>query len=147
MTKKDDITDWFPHRPPFLWVDRALESNDVTVVTEKHLDEDLPLFAGHYPGHPTDPGALLCEALFQSGAILMALWQRSISSETMGLPLVTRILGARFKKPVPHGNRLHMAVSLRESSANAFYFHGVARVAAAIVATVDFACMLQKPPP
>ena len=147
MAGQEDLTGLIPHRPPFLWVDRVLEADDVRIITEKQIDQDLPLFSGHYPGHPILPGVLLCEALFQSGAILMALRQRSVSQEHEGLPLVTRILGARFKKPVSPGSRLHMTVTLKESAANAFYFHGIARVGDSVVATVDFACMLQKPPP
>lgn len=147
MLLSQDITQLIPHRPPFLWVDRIVEWENDMVITEKLLEANLPLFSGHYPDHPIFPGALLCEALFQSGAILMALRQEKEGrGEASPVPVVTRILGAKFKKPVFPGNLLRMTVSLTEQAGNAYYFHGVSRVRDIIVATADFVCMQTKPP-
>lgn len=72
MIPLEEIKKLIPHRPPFLWVDRILSSNETTIETEKDIPKDHEVFQGHYPGNPITPGVLLCEAIFQSGALLMA---------------------------------------------------------------------------
>ena len=68
----EKITSLIPHRPPFLWVDKIVSLTADAIETEKTIDEDLDVFAGHYPDNPILPGVLLCEAIFQSGALLLA---------------------------------------------------------------------------
>ena len=140
---RQKVENLIPHRPPFLWVDHIVESEEGRIVTEKLIPADLPLFAGHYPGRPIFPGVLLCEAMFQSGALLMAGRQEGLG-EAAGLPLVTRILGAKFKRPVYPGDLLRMTVTLTERMSTAYTFHGVAKVSGKTVATVDFICMLHR---
>jgi 3-hydroxyacyl-[acyl-carrier-protein] dehydratase len=36
------------------------------------IEPDLDLFKGHYPDNPIMPGVLLCEAIFQTGALLIS---------------------------------------------------------------------------
>ncbi|NNK94889.1 MAG: beta-hydroxyacyl-ACP dehydratase, partial [Desulfobacterales bacterium] len=66
------IISLIPHRPPFLWVDKIIETTKDSIVAEKRVPENLEIFKGHYPGHPLLPGVLLCEAIFQTGALLIA---------------------------------------------------------------------------
>ncbi|MBK8205659.1 MAG: transposase [Planctomycetes bacterium] len=61
-----------PHREPFLFVDRVIERSDGRIVTERLVRADEPHFAGHYPGSPLMPGVLICEACFQTGAMLLS---------------------------------------------------------------------------
>jgi 3-hydroxyacyl-[acyl-carrier-protein] dehydratase len=144
---QERIFSLIPHRPPFLWVDRILECHPHRIVTEKRIDTDEPCLAGHFPGYPLFPGALLCEAIFQSGAMLMGELNKKNGNLSGELPLLTRIREAKFKKPVFPGDIIVMSVTLLENTANAYFFHGVARVRDKIAVTVDFACMLQKSAP
>ena len=67
----DFITGRIPHRPPFLWLDRVLELTGESIRAEKTIPADLDIFKGHYPDYPLMPGVLLCEAVFQAGALLV----------------------------------------------------------------------------
>ena len=67
----DKVKAIIPHREPFLFVDRIVEQSEGRIVTEREVRADEPQFAGHYPGSPLMPGVLLCEACFQTGAMLL----------------------------------------------------------------------------
>ncbi len=58
-----------PHRDPFLFL-TAVESLDPGVSAEGYwqLTGDEAFFGGHFPGRPTLPGVLQCEAMAQLGA-------------------------------------------------------------------------------
>ena len=60
-----------PHREPFLFVDRIVEQAEGRIVTERTIRAEEPHFKGHYPDSPLMPGVLICEACFQSGAMLL----------------------------------------------------------------------------
>jgi 3-hydroxyacyl-[acyl-carrier-protein] dehydratase len=147
MHHQERIFSLIPHRSPFLWVDRILECHPHRIVTEKRVAADEPCLAGHFPTYPLFPGVLICEAIFQSGAMLMGERNKEIDALSEQFPLLTRIREAKFKKPVFPGDIIVISVTLIENTASAFFFHGVARVRETIAATVDFVCMLQKTPP
>lgn len=129
-----------PHRPPFLFLDRVLSLEDTAIVAEKHLPEDWPVFAGHYPDHPLVPGVVLCEAVFQAAALLMAerLGQGSGRRDT--LPVLTRIHGARFKREVGPGALMEIRAELTERLGTAWLFRGSVRVQGKVALQVEFAC-------
>lgn len=62
--------DLLPHRPPFLFVDEILDLEPgVSARGRWTLTGDEWFFPGHFPGRPTLPGVLMCEAIAQMGAI------------------------------------------------------------------------------
>ena len=69
---QEQILNAIPHRPPFLFVDEIVEQTDDHIVTRKRIDPEEPFFKGHYPDYPIMPGVLICECVFQAGAILMS---------------------------------------------------------------------------
>lgn len=148
MQPDESITALIPHRPPFLWVDRILECDQRRIITEKMIPTDLDVFTGHYPEHPIMPGVLLCEALFQSGALLMAkILQADKSENSKMIPVLARIGGARFKRSVYPGNTIVMEVQLTETMSSACFFTGKLRVDGKLALDVDFSCTLQPAPP
>ena len=136
------ITALIPHRPPFLWVDRIISYEDGTMVTEKTIPEDLDIFQGHYPEHPILPGVILCEALFQTGALLIARMVQDSEEIQPGIPVLTRIGGARFKRPVGPGSIIRMQVNVKERVAGAWFLKGILRVKEKIAVQVDFSCAM-----
>jgi 3-hydroxyacyl-[acyl-carrier-protein] dehydratase len=134
-----------PHRPPFLWVDSIISFDAETIVTEKYIAPDLDFFKGHYPGHPIMPGVLLCEAVFQTGALFMArILQESGQTLSSGgkTPVLTRIKGAKFKREVKPGDTIRMHVALDENIGNVWFFKGRVLVDNRTAVKVDFGCAI-----
>jgi 3-hydroxyacyl-[acyl-carrier-protein] dehydratase len=105
-----------PHRPPFLFVDEvtALEPG-VSAQGRWRLTGDEWFFAGHFPGRPTLPGVLMCEAIAQIGAIAVLTDERFSGK----LPLFGGLDDARFRRQVGPGDELTLDVTLARMSARA----------------------------
>ena len=137
-----DISRRIPHRPPFLWVDRIIRLGADSIETEKEIPRDLDIFDGHYPGRPMMPGVLLCEAVFQSGALLLSGLLEGEESRTERVPILTRILGARFKRQVLPGDRIEITVKLKEKVGPAWFMKGRVEVNGRVAVQVEFACAM-----
>lgn len=147
MQPDQAVTSRIPHRPPFLWVDRIIEYQDSTIRTQKTIPPDLDIFAGHYPGNPIMPGVLLCEAIFQTGALLMALMQESAEkSSPSGIPVLTRIGAGKFKRSVFPGDTMEMTVELTETLSSVCFFKGKLLVHGKLAVQIDFSCTILPPP-
>ncbi len=147
----NDYTEIFrliPHRPPFLWVDKIISMADNEIITEKTIPKDLDIFTGHYPGNPIMPGVLLCEAIFQSGALLIGTMHKAGDAALQDNPLVesvpvlTRIVNAKFKMNVLPGDIVRIKVRLTETLASASFFKGTLKVGSKTAVQVNFACAM-----
>jgi 3-hydroxyacyl-[acyl-carrier-protein] dehydratase len=132
----DEILALIPHRPPFLFVDAIAARGESWIETTWSARADLELFRGHYPGEPLLPGVLICEHAIQSGALLLAL--EGAAAKTAGVPVLTRIGDARFRRAVRPGETLSTRVELEESAGNARRLVAQVRVGQAKVARVEF---------
>ena len=105
-----------PHRPPFLFVDEitALEPG-LSGSGIWRLTGDEWFFGGHFPGRPTLPGVLMCEAIAQMGAIAVLADDRFAGK----LPLFGGLDSARFRRQVGPGDTLELHVDLGRMSARA----------------------------
>ncbi len=139
---RDEIYRCLPHRPPFLWVDRILSLSPDTIITEKHLPADLDLFKGHYPHYPIMPGVLLCESVFQSGAILITHGLADADVRPAGVPVLTRITNARFKREVRPGETIRSQASLVENLGPAWFLKGRVLVRDRVALKVEFSCII-----
>jgi 3-hydroxyacyl-[acyl-carrier-protein] dehydratase len=108
--------DVLPHRPPFLFVDAltALVPGESATGTWS-LSGDEWFFAGHFPGRPTLPGVLMCEAIAQVGALAVLTDARFAGK----LPLFGGIDSARFRRQVGPGDTLTLEVTMGRMSARA----------------------------
>lgn len=133
-----------PHRDPFLLIDRIVEQDvrrdapdDASVTVEWRLDPSLPFYQGHYPGQPVTPGVMLCEHAFQGGAILVSLALGGFAADD-GVPVLTRIEGAKFKRIVNPGDAVTTSVTVRERLGPAWYLRAVVRVDGAVSVRIDY---------
>lgn len=111
-----DPTEVLPHRPPFLFVDEILEVvPGLSARGRWQLTGDEWFFAGHFPGRPTLPGVLMCEAIAQVGAIAVLTDDRFVGR----LPLFGGLDGARFRRQVEPGDELILDVEMTRLSTRA----------------------------
>jgi 3-hydroxyacyl-[acyl-carrier-protein] dehydratase len=108
--------DLLPHRPPFLFVDEILEVVPGQSARGRWtLTGDEWFFAGHFPGRPTLPGVLMCEAIAQVGALAVLADQRFEGK----LPLFGGIDSARFRRQVSPGDQLILECEMGKLSSRA----------------------------
>ena len=136
-----DFLDYMPQREPFLFVSRVISITDSSIQTEKQIEIDEPFFAGHFPGKPIRPGVLICEAVFQSGSILMGKRADSAANKSL-IPLITRISNVKLKHVVLPGDLMEIEVKLVEIIGQAAYLKGKVKVRGKTALTVEYAAML-----
>ena len=141
----EEIHRRIPHRPPFLFIDKILKVSDSGAEASLTVKPEFPFFEGHYPGNPIMPGVLLCESVFQTGAVFLAdlLKEESLTDESV-TPVLTRIRDARFKRMVLPGDQVEISVSLGDRMGKFFNLTGQIKNNGKICLTISFALALVK---
>jgi len=96
-----------PQRFPFLMIDRVVEIEPgVRIVGLKNLTGNEWFYQGHFPKKAVTPGAMICEAIAQTGIVFFSVSQPDPGD-------VTYLLGSiklRFLEPVWPGDQLRIEV-------------------------------------
>jgi 3-hydroxyacyl-[acyl-carrier-protein] dehydratase len=104
----EEIKGIIPQRFPFLMLDRVVESDPgVRTVGLKNLTGNEWFYQGHFPKKAVTPGAMICEAIAQTGIIFFSVARPQLRD-------VTYLLGGlkiRFLKPVWPGDQLIIDVT------------------------------------
>ena len=144
----DNVTDLIPHRPPFLFVDEIVSETADSLVAKRTFRADEFFYKGHYPEHPITPGVLLCEAVFQTGALLMAKRAQAAGAaagEQGGVPLLARVSDVKFRNPVFPGETVELSVKIKEVMGGFTMMSGAITSAGKRVLSVDFAVAWKTP--
>lgn len=99
------IADFYPHRHPFLLVDRIEEASASRAVGIKAVTATEPWFTGHFPERPVLPGVILLEAMAQVGRFLKPLDRDLVSSR------LARIDAVKFHREAVPGDVVRMVAT------------------------------------
>ena len=144
MSASPTVLQLIPHRPPFLFVDEIVSEAPDSLVAKRTFRADEDFYKGHYPGAPITPGVLLCEAVFQTGALYMARMMAG-QGNSAGVPLIAKIGDVRFRNPVYPGETIVIEVKKKESLGGFTMMSGNIKSGEKRVMTVDFAVIWKTP--
>ena len=138
------VTQLIPHRPPFLFVDEIVSQTGDTLVAKRTWRAEEDFYKGHYPGAPITPGVLLCESVFQTGALLLAA-KFAASGKPEGIPLLAKVENVRFRSPVYPGDTTHIEVKINEVAGGFYMMSGNVKNGDKRVLNVDFSVAWKTP--
>lgn len=133
-----------PHREPFLLIDevRDMRLNE-SAVGVKHVRDEDPWFAGHFPGEPVMPGVLIVEAMAQTAGVLVVDTLGRIDQNL--LVYFMSVDNTRFRRLVKPGDVLELHVRILRGRGKVWKFQGEARVGGEVAAEAEYAAMIIDP--
>ena len=140
-----EISEYLPHRYPFLLVDRvtALTPGE-SIKGYKNLSVNELFFNGHFPGNPVMPGVLMIEAMAQLAGILV-LKSKNRKAADGAMFYLGGVDDARFKRPVVPGDRLDMEARIIADKRRVVKFGCSAYVAAELACSAQIICVEKGP--
>ena len=118
------ILETIPHRDPFLFLDTIQEADERSLVATWQVPRDADWVKGHFPGRPILPGVLISEHVFQAGAVLISRNLGGFGPQD-GVPVLTKIEAARFRRMVSPGETLVTELKVDERLGPAWYLSAV----------------------
>ena len=126
------MENYLHHRPPYLLVDEIQMIGERNIVTAKLVAQEDAFIAGHFPGAPIFPGAMMQEFITQSAGILIAANFNPMESydtsdpshNEYALGVLMKVNSARYRSFARPGDRLEANIRLNEIIENLFDFTG-----------------------
>ena len=140
------IEDYLHHRPPYLLVDRVSNLQKHAIQTSKQLQMEDPWVAGHFPGAPVFPGALMQELVTQSAGILIAANYNPMktydthdpNANQYALGVLLKVDHSRYRSFARPGDTLDVSVELLDMVYPAFRFSGAISVDSQEIMSIQF---------
>lgn len=137
-----EISQYIPHRHPFLLIDRIVEIEAFKrVVAIKNVTGSEYFFPGHFPGRPVMPGVLIVEAMAQAAAVLATF---SSPGDKGKIIYFAAIDGARFKKPVIPGDTIRIEIEVEKARSRMWKVKSQAFVGEEAVCVADLTAMVSE---
>ena len=132
----EKIEDYLHHRNPYLMVDEIVSITPKEILTSKTVSGEEFFIAGHFPGAPIMPGAMMQELTTQSAGILIAAEYNPMSDyntddpffNEYALGVLVKVKLARYKSFARPGDKLTVKVSLNEHISEVFDFSAAVSV-------------------
>ncbi len=145
----DHPTGYLHHRPPYLLVEKIVSIAPAEVITEKTVVGDEFYIAGHFPGAPIFPGAMMQELTTQSAGILIAAEYNPMQEfdtadpffNEYALGVLVKVKQARYKGFARPGDTLRTTVRLNERVSDVFDFSATVSVDGKLVMRNGFQLM------
>jgi 3-hydroxyacyl-[acyl-carrier-protein] dehydratase len=145
----DSIEGYLHHRDPYLLVDRIVEITSNEIRTERTITGDEFFLAGHFPGAPIFPGAMMQELTTQSAGILIASKYNPMKEydttdphfNEYALGVLVKVTQSRFKGFARPGDTLCVHVILNDHVSNVFNFSASMKVRDKVIMRNGFQLM------
>jgi 3-hydroxyacyl-[acyl-carrier-protein] dehydratase len=133
-----------PHRAPFLFVDEIVSESSEALVSRRTWRANEDFYSGHYPGAPITPGVILCEAIFQTGALYLS---KALSEDgaPSGVPLLVKISDVRFRSPVYPGDTVTIEVRKKNLLGGFHFLSGSMKRGDTRVLSLEFSVAWKTP--
>lgn len=126
----DQVTGYLHHRSPYLLVDKVVDLQERRIVTQTTLSGNEFFIAGHFPGAPILPGAMMQEMTTQSAGILIAAQFNPMEVyntddpdfNEFALGVLVKVKHARYRGFARPGDHLSIEVELVDQVSQAFDF-------------------------
>jgi|SRR5574344_730891 3-hydroxyacyl-[acyl-carrier-protein] dehydratase len=135
--EREEIKKFLAHREPMLLVDRMEFDEEGNVHGEYKVKGDEFFLQGHFPGHPTVPGVILCEIMGQCSSLLVK--DELAEGRT---PFFTGMDGVRFKNSVFPGDLISITGHITNHKAVFYYIEAKATVEGKLCASATFSFAL-----
>ena len=125
-------------------MDEIVSHTGDSLIAKRTWRAEEDFYKGHYPGAPITPGVLLCESVFQTGALLLAK-KFADSGKPDGVPLLAKVENVRFRSPVYPGDTTHIEVKNNETAGGFYMMSGNIKNGDKRVLNVDFSVAWKTP--
>jgi UDP-3-O-[3-hydroxymyristoyl] N-acetylglucosamine deacetylase / 3-hydroxyacyl-[acyl-carrier-protein] dehydratase len=131
----EQISQYLPHRYPFLLVDRVVEFEErKRIVGLKNVTINEPFFVGHFPGRPVMPGVLIIEAMAQVGGLLVLEQMDNLDDKVVYFMSLDNV---KWRRPVTPGDQIRFEVEVLQIRGATCRMRGVGTVDGHVVAEAE----------